>query len=313
VNEEVTIIGTLNSELFLSGIDRLPEWGKQVHAKGIRRVAAGSGPRVAFPLALLGTGSYLVGKVGRDEYGQEILKSLKDHGISSGGIEIADTSETGMCVILTRGDGARAFTAFLGSVGETDEQLIMNHFDLIKKTRYMLITGYFNLPGIDFGGWKRLLDRACSEEKHILLDTGWDVGNWSDATKGEILQLLPMVTTFLPNREEAGALSEKSEPEYMIRFFLDAGAREVIIKLDRDGSIGYSPEEGIVEKKPLDVNVYDTTAAGEAFNAGILLGLINKWSLEKRLACGNALAGLFISSPDGTYPSLKELEQHMEE
>lgn len=312
MKERVTIIGTLNMEMFVRGIDKLPDWGKQVHADNCHLDAAGSGPRVAFPLSCLGIGSYLIGKVGEDIYGREILKTVSGHNLSDEGIESTSNLQTGLCISLVGVDGERSFISFLGSVSNTDEELINRHYDLIEKTKFLIITGYFNLPGVKKDSWKRILQKAQADGKHTLLDTGWDVNNWQDGGREEILDLLPMVNTFLPNREEAAALSGEISPKEMALNLHKAGAGEVIIKLGHEGSIGYSTREGLITKEALSVKAIDTTAAGEAFNAGIVWGLIQGWSLEQRLVAANVLAGLFISDPAGKYPGLEKLKQHME-
>ena len=92
-----------------------------------------------------------------------------------------------------------------------------------------------------------------------------------------------------------------------------AGAKEVIIKSGAEGSAGYSHEQGFIKMPPLSVNAIDTTAAGEAFNAGIVFGMLQGWELPQRLKFANTLAALFISDPERKYPCLEEIEQRMEE
>ena len=310
MKEKVTVIGTLNMELFLQELETLPQWGQQRHAGNCKLVPAGSGPRVVFPLKTLGVDSYLIGKVGDDIYGQEILDVLKRYKLSSAGIESASNIQTGVCACLVRKDGERALLGFLGSVNKTDEALIHQHYNLIKKTDFLLVTGYWNLPGLR-KGTKRIFRKAKSDGKYTLLDPGWNVENWPQGTRKEILELLPFVDTFLPNKEEAMILSGKDSAKEIAQFFLDAGAKEVIIKLGGEGGAGCSAKEGFFRKEALPVKVIDTTAAGEAFNAGVLYGLIKNWNLEKRLRFANTLAGLVISDPTGNYPNLTKVMKKM--
>jgi sugar/nucleoside kinase (ribokinase family) len=141
------------------------------------------------------------------------------------------------------------------------------------------------------------------------LDPGWDVQNWQTGRREEILALLPFVDTFLPNREEAMGLSSKTSPEEMAHYLYEAGAEEVIIKLDKGGSAGYSRREGFVKSEAISVKAVDTTAAGEVFNAGVLWGLIQGWKLKKRLTCANTIAGLFVSDPERKYPGLEKVQE----
>ena len=309
MTEKVTIIGTLNMEVFVEGIDKLPDWGKQAHVKNCYLRAAGSGPRAAFPLSCLGTKSYLIGKVGDDIYGREVLKAAAEQNLSCKGIESTGESGTGVCICLVREDGERSLVTFLGSVRTTNEELINRHYNLIEKTDFLLITGYFNLPGVKKEAWKRIFEKAKNDGKHILLDPGWDVQNWQTGRREEILALLPFVDTFLPNREEAIGLSGKNSPEEMAHYLHEAGAEEVVIKLGPEGSAGYSLLEGFIKSEAISVKAVDTTAAGEVFNAGVVWGLIQGWGLEQRLTCANTIAGLFVSDPKRKYPGLEKVQE----
>lgn len=312
MREKVTIIGTLNMETIFQGINKFSDWGRQIFSKDYSLIPAGSALRVALPLSRLGIKSYLIGKVGEDIYGREILKSIKNHDLSCKGIKKEKNLQTGICMCMVRKDGERSIISFLGSVSATDEDLINRYFELIEKTDFLLITGYFCLTGIKKKDWKRIFQKAKADGKYILLDTGWNVQNWQSGGREEILYLLPMVDTFLPNRDEAKALSGKRSPEEMAVYLHKKGAKKVIIKLGQEGSAGYSLEEGFIKRPALSVKVIDTTAAGEAFNAGIVWGLVQGWKLEQRLKFANTLAGLFISNPKKRYPTLKEVKQNME-
>ena len=86
--EKVTIIGTLNMELILAPLKKIPSWGKQVLVEKFDLAGAGSAARVAFPLARLGIKSFILSNIGDDPYGKIILENLKDYDLSREGVEI---------------------------------------------------------------------------------------------------------------------------------------------------------------------------------------------------------------------------------
>ena len=116
----------------------------------------------------------------------------------------------------------------------------------------------------------------------------------------------------MPNSDEARCISGKNTAEEMCKELVRKGASEVIIKLGRKGSAGYSLQEGFCRSEAIPCKAEDTTAAGEVFNAGILWGLTRKWTLKKRLLFANATAGLYISHPD-TYPTKRKVNQTVKE
>jgi ribokinase len=194
----------------------------------------------------------------------------------------------------------------LGAVGETNAALIRRHYDLVEKSGLVLITGYWALAGFR-PGVENLLRKMKSDGKLVFLDPGWNPDGWPESSRREMLRLLPLIDVFLPNYPEAKALSRKNRPEEMGKSLCRAGAGEVIIKMDDHGSAGYSEKEGFQKRNALKIKAVDTTAAGEAFNAGVIYGLIQKWPLTNRLTFANTLAGLTIADPQAPCPSLDKV------
>jgi sugar/nucleoside kinase (ribokinase family) len=197
--------------------------------------------------------------------------------------------------------------SFLGSVACIDGEVVLRH---LKKTEFLLITGSCSLPGLTKDGMKRIFFKARKNGTVTLLDPGWDPANWKEKRK-EILSLLPLTDVFLPNLDEAKALTRKKRPLNMAKSLQEAGAKAVIIKMGKKGSLGL--KEGRVVCEPaIKVHALNTTAAGEAFNAGIIYGLIRNWDLKKSMRFANTLAGLYVSSRTGEYPALNKINKNME-
>jgi 5-dehydro-2-deoxygluconokinase len=115
------------------------------------------------------------------------------------------------------------------------------------------------------------------------------------------------VDVFLPNLDEAGILTDGADPKKMAAKLLARGCREVIIKLGADGSLAAN-ENGIFQEDAFSVRVVDTTAAGDAFNAAMVYGLIQGWEINRRLRFANALAAIVVSRLDDRYPALAEVD-----
>ena len=308
MNEKVCIIGTLNMELILGKLTQIPAWGTQSVVEDLKLTAAGSAARVAFPLSRLGAKSYIVGNVGTDTYGHEIINTIRRYGLSTEGIEETDHQQTGVCVSLVREDGQRMFVSFLGSLSSFNEDAIIRHYQLIQEADYLLLTGYFVLPGLRARSLRDIFRKAKQDGKVVLLDTGWDFGGWSKQTREEIFSLLEYVDIFLPNYDEARMLTGYSSVDDIAKELLSYDTARVIMKSGDEGSFAIS--EGRIYKEPaFPTQVVDTTAAGEAFNAGVLFGLINKWEIRRILRFSNALCSLVISREDEYYPTLEEVEK----
>ena len=69
-----------------------------------------------------------------------------------------------------------------------------------------------------------------------LLDTGWDPNNWQNKTVKDLRGILKYVDYFIPNMDEAKALTGKDTPEKAAEVLFSDGCKTVIIKLGEKGS-----------------------------------------------------------------------------
>jgi ribokinase len=82
----------------------------------------------------------------------------------------------------------------------------------------------------------------------------------------ELLDLLPLVTMFLPSRQEARLIYGRDAPEDAALAFAATGPRVVVIKLGAEGSLVCEAATLKVAHVPaLPVNVVDPTGAGDAY------------------------------------------------
>lgn len=294
----------------------IPEWGAQSFVQGFKLRKAGSSSNVAFALAKLGINSSLVASVGSDIYGREIIEDIKMNGLSVEGIDIIESASTGICVCFIREDGQRLIISSLGSMNTFDESAVNRHRHLIEQADYLFLSGYFVAPGIGFEGSRNILRGSKENGKCTLLDTGWAPDGWSKKTKEEVVSLLKYVDVFLPNFDEARMLTDIAEPKEMAQKLLACGCGEVIIKLGADGSLAAN-EDGIFQEDAFSVEVVDTTAAGDAFDAAIIYGLIKGWETGRKLQFANAVAAIIVSRLENRYSTVNEVEslirkQHQE-
>jgi len=298
-------------ELLLPGLQQVPRWGTQAFVEDhtLRRVGAST--NIAFPLARLGVSCSVIGCVGDDVYGREIVEQIKGYGVKAGGVEILQGEKTGICAVLVREDGERLIVSSLGSMKQFGESNINRHRDLIDEADYLFLADYFVAPGIGFENARNVLRDAKQEGKITLLDTGWDPNGWQEKTRRQICALLRYVDIFLPNLEEAAALSENKLPEDMARQLRNHGCEQIIIKMGREGSLALGRDD-FLRGEAFSVEVLDTTGAGDAFDAGVVYGHIKGWETGRTLQFASALAAIVVSKRgEDRYPPLKEIESFM--
>jgi sugar/nucleoside kinase (ribokinase family) len=303
----VCVIGNLLIDLIVRGIERLPDWGQEVTGTNHTFTSAGQAGYLGRGLVALGVPASVIGNVGRDESGSQILRDLTGGGVSVDGVEVSQTGATGISVAAVRLDGERAFISDFASLAEVDEALVMRHWDLVRRTTLVCLVGLFNLPSLDLAAARRILAGARAEGKTTVLDTGWDPNGWQVGTVKGTKALLDEVDIFVPNYEEACALTGKTDPMAAARSLEEeCGCRLVVVKLGGEGSL--ARRAGQVWRSPaIPTVVYDAVGAGDLFNAGFLCGISRGWEVPAAMAFANAAASIYVSRSENRFPGSTEV------
>lgn len=277
----------------MRGVAALPRWGEEVVGAGHEVRSAGQGFNLAAALARLGGAVALVSCVGDDDAGRAILADLDRHGVDRGGVEVVP-EPTGLTVAAVRPDGERAFLTSFASQRRLDGALLARQAARIAAADVVCLVGQFCLPGLSPDAAAGLLRAARLRGAMTVLDTGWDPAGWPPASVAAVRALLPAVDLFLPNADEATALTGEADPATAAAVLRDDGAAAVVVKLGASGSLALAAD-GLVRRPARPVAALDAVGAGDTFDAGFLRARILGSPLPDALAIGNAAAGLYVS------------------
>lgn len=127
-----------------------------------------------------------------------------------------------------------------------------------------------------------------------------------DGIKGTLGEL----DYFTPSYDEAAALTGEKAPERIADVLLKAGVGTAVIKLGRDGSFVKNATKAFYTR-PYDVEVVDTTGAGDNFVAGFLTGVLKGWELERCADFANAAGSIAVNKlgPSGAVKSVAQVEK----
>ena len=87
-NLDVIVVGELNVDLILTGVPSLPEMGKEKIVKDMHFTMGSASAIFASNIAKLGMNVGFIGKIGKDDFGQFMLKSLKEKNVDTSSIII---------------------------------------------------------------------------------------------------------------------------------------------------------------------------------------------------------------------------------
>lgn len=212
-------------------------------------------------------------------------------------IEIAD-ADSPFSTIQVEWDGKRCITHFGGCI----RRLTMDMLD-----KNALATAKM----IHFGGLEENfcaeLARYCKTNTDALISV--DGGNLSrEATD----RMLPYTDVFIPDDKTVKKTLDCS-PESACRYYAEKGVRVSCVTMGDKGAIAYQ-NGNYYSAPPIQVDVVDTTGAGDNFHGAFLYCLMQGWDMEKTLRFSNAFSGLTCRGLGGraAEPTLEETLEKME-
>lgn len=302
------VIGNYNLDMVLYPVNLLPAWGEE-RTCGMRFLRpAGSAGYAALALRKLGMPVIAVGNIGDDFFGSLILNALNQVAVDTRYLQKTD-APTGVSVTMVNDRGDRAFVTHCGHLDELSMDDVIRDIHSIPEVSFCLLSGYFLLRSLGSSRAIDVLRASKARGGTTMLDTGHDPHGWESDTVESLHDILKEVDIFCPNYEEAAAISRESGIEQAARRLLELGPQTVIIKNGALGSLYASRSAGVVLETAIPTEVFDTTGAGDAFNAGVIYGFSHEWSPRRILRFASAVATLTISREDERAPSLQEVNR----
>lgn len=239
----------------------------------------GAPANVACALVKLGTPSGFIGCVGQDETGDTLIKLLQEVGVNTDGVQHHATAPTRGVYVTRSETGDRAFAGF-GDKTTTEfadtylkaEQLPVQLFE----TADFLVLGTLELAYPDSRkAIFQALDLADQYYTKVLLDVNWRPVFWPDpAAAPPIIREIMQRTDFLKlSDDEAEWLFETTDPG-VIAHRLDTVEGVLVTAGEKGCSYFLSGSEGQVPA--FEMEVEDTTGAGDSFVAGFLHQLVHQ-------------------------------------
>ena len=288
---DILTAGEINPDLVLTG-EVVPAFGQAEQLVDSASLSIGSSSAIfACGAARLGLRVALLGLCGEDLFGGYMLEALRARQVDVSQVIVDPSLATGLSVILSTRDDRAILTYPGGSMDRVRAEQVTDA--LLRRTRHLHVASYFLQTALQ-PGLPDLFRRAHAQGVTISMDPNWDPsGRWEGFDV-----LLPLVDVFLPNANEALALTGAGTLAAALER-LTGTCAWVAIKHGPQGALG--AHAGQVQSAPaLSVPVVDTTGAGDSFDGGFLYGFLNGWSLERSLKLGVACGSLSTRRAGGT-------------
>ncbi len=302
----ICIVGNLNIDLMMYGFERLPGWGEEQFGTGRRAVTSGQAGYMALGAAALGAEVAIVGVVGDDDDGRFIVEDLSRHAVGISGIGRIAGAATGLTVALIRTDGERCFVSDVGASASFAPAHIEQNWSIVAAAKAMAIVGLFNIPGIGLNDVGVLFAKARDAGIYTIFDPGWDTAGWPAQTRTRILEVLSSVDLFLPNEDEALALTGAADPRTALLQLSEATAGRVVVKCGSKGSMALVDGELLaVPARP--VVGANAVGAGDLYDAALTTALQSGRDFREAMEFASRAAEHYVGRLHDRYPSLADL------
>jgi ribokinase len=286
----VFVVGSINQDFVLK-VERRPEPGETVTGAELALFPGGKGGNQAIAAARLGADVAILGRVGEDPFGRELVVNLRDNGVDTSRVEAVADVPTGSAFITVTPDGENAIVVSPGANRRFGPAEIRAASEDLRKARLLLAQLEVEVEAVEMAayivagnGGRFLLNLAPPRE-----------------VSGDLLRLSdPLVVN---EHEAAFLLGEDAQtPEESAGKLLDLGPPSAVVTLGGAGAI-LATEDSSRHFPAPEVQVVDTTGAGDAF-VGALAAKLAEGTLLKEAVPYAVLAGALAVMREGAQGSL---------
>lgn len=293
---KITIIGSINMDLVVC-TPKIPIMGETVIGEGFMTAPGGKGANQAVAAARLGGQVSMVGCVGDDIFGKNLTKNLSKNNVSIRSIKTIQNKSTGIAVIVIK-EGDNFIIVDPGANHELTPTMIDDVEDLIKESSIIVLQLEIPMESV-----KRAIKIAKKNKVKVLL-------NPAPAQKLDD-RLLADVDIITPNETESEIITgipirSVDDAKKAVEYLKKKGIPQVIVTMGKHGVV-YNSGTDIINKPVPDVEVVDTTAAGDSFTGALSVAITEGKTIDEAIDFANIVGTLTVTKK-GAQTSLPTIE-----
>lgn len=257
----------------------------------VQYAAGGACTNSVFAASCLGAKTFVNGRIGDDQPGDDLLKSLQSSGITTPPLtKLRTEGHTGKCILLVTPDAERTMMTHLGISATIPMSCV--EIDSLLETEYFLVEGFQCIPEGSRSTNIKAMQMAHSAGAKIALSLCDEaVADYFYDQVQEFLAAAPIDILFC-NQFEAMSLTKTTTVNDAMSG-LQKMAKQVVITKGSDGASIWNGE--LFEVKGIATNAVDSTGAGDIFVGTFLWALTHQYSHEHAAKLANAAAARLVS------------------
>ena len=291
----MAVVGSINMDL-VTNAPRFPRMGETLLGTDFNRFMGGKGANQAVAAARLGADVRMIGAVGDDGFGYEMLTNLDHEGVCSDCVKTVQGYSSGIANITVAG-GENSIVAVSGANFALTPEDVLAHEETIAGSDVVL--SQLEIP------MECVITAAKLAQKHgrpFVLNPAP-----AQRLPQELLELTTLLT---PNTYELAAslgLPQDMSAEELI----SRSPCPVLMTVGEKGAV-YNDEQGVLHYVPsFPVTPVDSTGAGDTFNGAFAVYWKEGMETAVRKACAAAAVSITQNGAQSGMPSEEELEEFL--
>ena len=297
----VVVLGSMNVDL-VTKVDKLPLQGETVFAETFLTENGGKGANQAVAAARLGAKVSMIGRVGSDDFGQQILQNLRVESVNTDKVSKDSETGTGIALITVDAQSQNTIVVSSGANMNCGKPEIGHLESLLGSVDCLVLQNEVpyevNLQAA----------RLARENKIPVV---WDPAPFVTGTQ----ELIKHVDFLTPNQNEAELLAncEITDEKSIHNAFLkikESSDAVCLITMGEDG-VYFLSGPGINQIPSFLVDSVDSVAAGDAFTGGFAVALSEGETLRSaaRFGCASGALATTKLGAQSAMPFRKEVDQ----
>ena len=300
----VIVFGSLNMDLTIES-ERVPLQGETISGRGFFTNPGGKGANQAVAAAKSGAVTYLVGAVGNDVFGDQLVATLAGYGVHCDAVRRGE-AETGVAVIL-RIDGDNRIVLSAGANGALLPSDAEAALDELAKADDVFLTQMECASEATLAALASAHRRGMYTIVNVAPPRELPADAWRD------------IDLVCVNETECEAItginpSDEKSLSSALEALCALGPSTSVITLGGRGSAALSHGEHL-RVPALKVDVQDTTAAGDTFIGVLAAAHVSGLSLEEAMKWASSAAGITASRKGAqqAIPTAVEVDTYLKE
>lgn len=273
--KKVLVIGSINKDLVINA-PRFPKEGETILGNSFYTNNGGKGANQSAAIAKLGGDISILGAIGDDNFGKDLSHSLLSNKVNIDNLIIKENASTGIALITVIESGANNIIVAQGANALITKEDIKE--ELINK--YDIIVMQLEIP-LEIAKYSAKISKKLN--KTVIL-------NPSPAVRLD-KEFLSYIDILIPNETEIDIIGG-------IDYVFECGVKNIILTLGKNGCELITKENNKIERKTFNaynVEVVDTTAAGDSFLGGIARMLAENKTIEEAIIFAIKVANITVT------------------